>query len=328
VVLRIYFTAADIERIQVRPTLGPLAETTAAIHMLRDPSRPRPSFSQWHRQVTSRLTAQMTPLTALIPPGSPGGVDLCTLTGPAATIEQGVQALLAVPREHLLAEMEFTDRMNKLPASAWPLAEPEGRVKLAEATRAAHHALVEPYWNRIHACLHADQVARARTLANGGPDRLLASLQGRWIRWRRPVLEVLTPFDAEMELGGRGIALVPSMFMRPFPSLYYSGNDPTAAPWLVLPTDERIGRRRLWDNARPDGAALAALVGKNRAAVLRTIADGCTTTELADRVGISPAAASQHASVLRDAGLITTRRQGSAVLHILTPLGAQLLRAG
>jgi 1-aminocyclopropane-1-carboxylate deaminase len=72
----------------------------------------------------------------------------------------------------------------------------------------------------------------------------------------------------------------------------------------------------------------AALVGRNRAAVLRTIADGCSTTELADRVGISLAAASQHASVLRDAGLITTHRRGSAVLHVLTPLGAELLQAG
>jgi hypothetical protein len=32
--------------------------------------------------------------------------------------------------------------------------------------------------------------------------------------------------------------------------------------------------------------------------------------------------------VLRDAGLITTRRHGSAVLHTLTPLGADLLAGG
>jgi DNA-binding transcriptional ArsR family regulator len=62
--------------------------------------------------------------------------------------------------------------------------------------------------------------------------------------------------------------------------------------------------------------------------VLRAVADGCTTTELAYRVGISPSAASQHASVLREAGLIITCRQGSAVLHVLTPLGAELLQAG
>ena len=37
------------------------------------------------------------------------------------------------------------------------------------------------------------------------------------------------------------------------------------------------------------------------------------------------AAASQHATVLRKAGLIITHRQGSSVLHVLTPLGADLL---
>ena len=58
-------------------------------------------------------------------------------------------------------------------------------------------------------------------------------------------------------------------------------------------------------------------------------ADGrITNVDLASRVGISLAAASQHASVLRGAGLIVTRRQGGAVLHVLTPLGAELLQAG
>jgi len=53
-----------------------------------------------------------------------------------------------------------------------------------------------------------------------------------------------------------------------------------------------------------------------------------TGDELDARTGISLPAAGQHASVLRNAGLITTRRQGSAVLHVLTPLGAELVRAG
>jgi DNA-binding transcriptional ArsR family regulator len=117
------------------------------------------------------------------------------------------------------------------------------------------------------------------------------------------------------------------VFVGQLPSLHTEPTDCTAMPWLVLPpTGGRMEPRQLW--RKPRGAALAALVGRNRAAVLRTIADGCSTTELADRVGISLAAASQHASILRDAGLITTHRQGSAVLHVLTPLGVELLRAG
>ena len=43
--------------------------------------------------------------------------------------------------------------------------------------------------------------------------------------------------------------------------------------------------------------------------------------------GSTSVAASQHASVLRGAGLIASLRQGGAVLHVLTPLGAELLQA-
>ena len=329
-VWRIHFTAEDLARIQVRPALGPLAETVKAMGLLRCTQQPRAPYQQWRGQVKDRLTPQMTALTALIPPGSKG-VDLGLLTGTAPTMEQGVQALLAVPREHLLVEMGFIDQMHKLPATVWAVAETgsPARLQLATATVAAYQVLVEPYWARIHACLHAEHVAQLRTLATGGPERLLASLQGQWVRWRPPVLEVLVPADHDLPLNGRGIALMPSVFVGQLPSLHTNPNDPTAVPWLVLPpTNGRMGLRDLWDNPRPQGAALAALVGRNRAAVLRTIADGCSTTELAGRVGISLAAASQHASVLRDAGLITTHRQGSAVLHVLTPLGAELLHAG
>ncbi|MEV0736699.1 winged helix-turn-helix domain-containing protein [Streptomyces sp. NPDC050549] len=81
----------------------------------------------------------------------------------------------------------------------------------------------------------------------------------------------------------------------------------------------------------PEGALpaehvpLGALLGSTRARVLRCVADGLTTGELAQVVGISQSAASRHASVLRDAGLTTSRQIGPTVLHTLTPLGAALL---
>ncbi|MFV2121395.1 ArsR family transcriptional regulator, partial [Streptomyces sp. Act-28] len=43
---------------------------------------------------------------------------------------------------------------------------------------------------------------------------------------------------------------------------------------------------------------------------------------------VARAAASLHAGVLRDAGLVVTLRRGSSVLHTLTPLGAALLHGG
>jgi predicted transcriptional regulator len=329
-VWRIHFTPDDLEQIQVRPTLGPLTEAVKAMALLRCQRIPKGPFRPWVGQVKGRITPQMAALTALLPPCYPG-VDLPMLIGEAPTLEAGIQALMTVPSENVLAEIEFIDRMTRLPAAAWAAAATggPGRAQLADAARAAHRALVEPYWHRISGCLHAEHVARSRTLASGGPDGLLSSLQSQWLRWNPPVLEVLMPSQIDMHLGGRGIALVPSVFVGMVPQLHRHPTDPTALPWLVLPPAEgRLAQASLWTGRRPRGAALAALVGRNRAAVLRAVAGGCTTTELAGRVGISLASASQHASVLRDAGLITTHRQGSAVLHVLTPLGTELLQAG
>jgi DNA-binding transcriptional ArsR family regulator len=141
------------------------------------------------------------------------------------------------------------------------------------------------------------------------------------------VLEIMMPSQVDMDLGGRGLALIPSVFIGRDPSLHENPNDEDEMPRLVLPAAD-AGRAWIWERRRSPGAALAALVGRNRAAVLASVADGCTTTELARRAGVSLAAASQHAAVLRGAGLIASRRQGSAVVHVLTPLGAELLQAG
>ncbi|WP_344493074.1 helix-turn-helix domain-containing protein [Nonomuraea monospora] len=50
-----------------------------------------------------------------------------------------------------------------------------------------------------------------------------------------------------------------------------------------------------------------------------------STGALARRVGTSSAAISQHTAVLRQAGLITTRRHRSHVLHHPTQTGLTLL---
>ncbi|WP_067543171.1 ArsR/SmtB family transcription factor [Nocardia crassostreae] len=70
---------------------------------------------------------------------------------------------------------------------------------------------------------------------------------------------------------------------------------------------------------------LSALLGRTRAAVLEAIADGGSTTLLAQRLGVSPATASEHAAVLREAGLVASIRVRNSVHHNLTPLGVALL---
>jgi DNA-binding transcriptional ArsR family regulator len=48
---------------------------------------------------------------------------------------------------------------------------------------------------------------------------------------------------------------------------------------------------------------------------------------VARRLNISPAAASQHTTVLRNAGLLVSHRDRNTVLHTLTPLGRAMLNS-
>ena len=63
--------------------------------------------------------------------------------------------------------------------------------------------------------------------------------------------------------------------------------------------------------------------------VLRAAGEGAVlAAELARAAGVSLASASEHATVLRNAGLITSRREGRRVSHTITWLGQQLLAGG
>jgi DNA-binding transcriptional ArsR family regulator len=71
---------------------------------------------------------------------------------------------------------------------------------------------------------------------------------------------------------------------------------------------------------------LSALLGRTRAAMLAALAEPATTSALAARLDVTAGAVSQHLNVLRDAGLVTTARDGRQVLHVRTSRADALLR--
>lgn len=71
---------------------------------------------------------------------------------------------------------------------------------------------------------------------------------------------------------------------------------------------------------------LSALLGSTRAVVLYAIAERpLSTTEVATRLRISPSSASEHATVLHEATLVTTLHSGNLSLHSITSPGVALL---
>ncbi|GAA0624908.1 hypothetical protein GCM10010174_50210 [Kutzneria viridogrisea] len=180
---------------------------------------------------------------------------------------------------------------------------------------------VAPYWDRMAGQLTAECAVRGRAAMSEGVPALLSTLHTR-IEWSAPVLE-LPGQDLTVRLRGRGLVLCPSLFPLPSGGLFLDGDRPAL---LFAAPPDRAAAEWIFGAAAEGPGALGSLVGHTRAAVLRELTATRSTGELAERLGISPAGASQHTTVLRHSGLIATRRVRNRVLHSLTPLGQALLR--
>ncbi|WP_189531091.1 helix-turn-helix domain-containing protein [Streptomyces roseolilacinus] len=328
--LRIHFTAEDLARTRVAGTIGAAAETYYSLEMLNRRTVPLP-FQRWRAAVAGRLGEDTGPLTTLLPGRGPG-LDLLALAGDSPDIDHAVEALLRAPRTRVRRELEpvAVGSAHMSWARALAAGDADARRSLAAGLVACHRVAVAPYWAASRSLLDTVRAQYARTFLEGGVEALLAALSPLLVRWRPPVLEVRYPRPVEVHLGGRGLVLVPTLFSWRAFSLLYDPYDDASVPRLTVPavTEPATGAA-LW---HPDGSRaadpLGALLGRTRAAALRAAADGCSTTELAARLGVSLAAVSQHTKALREARLITTSRRGGSVLHMATALGRELLAGG
>jgi DNA-binding transcriptional ArsR family regulator len=306
----------------VRP--DELWETILSFHRLRERRRAL-VFGEWRSETRARLNGETRLLAPMVPPQG-YFPDFLTPPEGGSGLDAGLEALRATPPGRLHSELALAAAGRGgaavLPGRLAALAEgdPEPLARLVGVLRSYYRAAIEPYWPHIQARVEADRAVRGRALLDGGAGELLASLPPV-LRWRAPVLEADYPVERELHLDGRGLLLQPSFFCRGTPVVY---RDAALPPVLVYPAVHNCAPAF----SETGGPSLGKLVGHTRSAVLQAIRFGCTTSELARRAGVSLASASQHAAVLREAGLVVTLRHGNAVLHTLTPLGAALLRGG
>jgi DNA-binding transcriptional ArsR family regulator len=212
---------------------------------------------------------------------------------------------------------------GRMPAAARELiADPAaGLDRLAGQMAAYWERAIAPWWERIVAAVEADVAHHARGLAAGGPLAAFADLHPR-VRWRGGAVEVEHAYDAEVELAGRGLLLVPAAFV--WPELW-AMLDP---PWQPAIVYAPRGLGALWEPpGRPGTGALDALLGRRRARILGELGAPASTSELAARLGASAAGVSEHLGVLRRAGLVSAAREGRVVLYVRSEVGEALVRA-
>jgi DNA-binding transcriptional ArsR family regulator len=325
VVLRIHFTPDDLSRSSVASAPDPLWEVLFSSFRFRDADR-HPELAPWAHEVRGDHTraARLGPgarLFSVVAPRGPYIPDFLTPAESKDGLDAGLEAIMSTPRRRLRVELERLARRSPVPDWIRPLS--EGDVdflrRLTGELRAYHDSAIAPYRERIQSGIDADLARRSPGMAGSGIEGLFASMRSG-MRWRRPVLEVDYRIDKDLHLDGRGLRLVPSFFSR---GTADSLADISLAPILIFPIDQDWQRTRMTEDSGL--ASLEALMGATRAAVLHAVGSGATTTRLAHRLSTSLASVSRHTGVLRNAGLITTRREGAAVVHELTPLGAALL---
>ncbi|WP_200209397.1 helix-turn-helix transcriptional regulator [Micromonospora coerulea] len=322
--LRLELGPADLRRVTFAERLHPVGTAMLAWQALRDPTVAAlaPALAGRAATVEQAGTAHRTVATLRhLLPARGRMPDFLTPFDGLESLAAGLAVIRATSSRRIRAEV--TAAYAELTATPlrrrFAAADPEVRDLLGRAVRDWFEAVLAPHWADL-SITHGHQVASAgHRLAMHGVDGLFTGLHPA-IRWRPPVLEVCTWWSGELTGTGHGLILLPSPLAGPRPRVLVEPDRPVLLVYPVpMPRPVAAG-----------GDPLGRLLGATRAAVLRQLArsGAATTTALAGAAGIGLSSASEHATVLRAAGLITSDRDGGAVRHRLTPLGAHLLGPG
>ncbi|MFD8704386.1 DUF5937 family protein [Kitasatospora sp. NPDC059648] len=311
-----------------RFAVSPMQEVVTSLRALAH--SPVPALHRrWAGQVRARLAAaglDRGRLAAMVP--ADGHLPDFLNPAPAGcstTLAEELATITATGVEQVRADLDIlaAEAGGRLPAALVPLhRDPSGQLpRLAAEIEAYWELALAPYWARIRALLAADVFHRSRQAAEHGPARMLDDLH-ETVRWDGTALRLERRHCAVTRLtAGAGLLLVPSAFAWPRVLTRVLPPDP---PQLVYPAR---GTAALWEE-RPGSAArtdaLAAVLGRSRARLLAELDSPASTTELARRTGLSPAAVSQHLTALRAAGLTSAHRAGHAVLSARTAVGDSL----
>jgi DNA-binding transcriptional ArsR family regulator len=320
-VVRIRLTGTALAR--VRFAISPVFETVLAVEALRRPGAHavHQPWLSWAKPRLSQLP-DLGLLLALLDDEAKPSYLMPIPDDRMPDLDTELRRMRSTPSAQVHRDLQR--RPGTLPK---PLREPRdepraGLARLVATIRAVHDVLLAPSWPRIVRLLEADIAVRASALAAQGSEAVFAGLH-RDVDWadgelilqagRRP--DRLTVVD----VAGHGLILSPSVFAWPYT---WTETRPARAGIVRYPAR---GIATVWESrpAAPD--AVAALIGRTRAELLELLGAPGTTGDLAGRLGITAGAVSQHLNVLRAAGLVVTRRDGRAVIHLRTMRGDALV---
>lgn len=323
---RVEFSLSPGDVEAVRFGLSPGHELAHAVRVLLRPEQ-HPLQWGWLRAVRDRLPLGSFRLLAAVI-GDDGYLpDFLTATPQWDLTPEGeLEALRRTPldpmrvdfgkmvlrssgaRRHALGEM------HEAPARA--------RAMIADAWSEVWSTMLAPVWPQLERLLRADIAVRARVIASSGIAGMAGGLHPS-VSWGDGAVRVSLRRHSEIiDCHGSGLVLVPSVMASRGCMVL---TEPPAQPTLFYPAR---GVTAGWARSAQDiEDALGALLGAARAGILLSAGEARTTTQVAADAGIVVSTASHHLTVLRQAGLVSSERDGTRMLHLRTPLGEAMVGA-
>lgn len=353
--MEIVFSDDDLARVRVWPRLDLIAEMMYA-------SRP---WHAPHRLAALGSWAKRT-MTGLGPLGAPvlqdvrsnafqlitgtctdwhGGLALGTFSG-EPDLDDLVDTVVSAPA-HWQSVFDHHRGRVGTPINPGVSAGADARIAIGESLRQFHRVALRPYWDQLNAMTAVVAAAWMSTLATRGVEALFNELNP-FVRWHQPTLsvdvagpEVCHPRcfahhmtdheDAVIErvpVSGRGLTILPTVFK---PGCGIWGDFGSVWGYSIYCLTVPVPVTWEWfETCLPGGGsdALGDLLGLTRSWVLQAcVDDSPSTSKLARTVGISISSASEHAAVLRAAGLLRSERRGNSVLHRTTQVGQALIQS-
>lgn len=320
--IRFHLAPGDLAR--SRFAISPLMELQMSLTALREPER-YAIHMPWITRARPRVAGLDLMLLETLVPARGWVPDFAAPPPlePSTTPEAQIERVRTSDPELVRREIRWI-WADGIPDVLRPLVEDtdRGLETLARSMRDYWDRALAPEWPAIRQTLATDIRRRAAHLAAGGVRAALTALHPDVsLTADERTIELASGVEADVPLDGRGLLLIPSAFFWPRSSAII---DPPWQPCLIYAPD---GVAALWEpfEVEPE-PALQDLLGRGRARVLGGLDAPVSTTDLARRLGASPAGVSAHLRVLARAGLAAATREGRTVLYSRTPLGDALHR--
>jgi DNA-binding transcriptional ArsR family regulator len=301
----------------VRFAVSPINELVLSLRAWRDPGR-YPLHLGWIRSVERLRPSLDTALLLALSNDRLWTPDFLTPRpySPLTRLEDEFALVAATPPDVVERDIRAVHRVKPR-----PLYGPRVLERILSALSTYWQLCFAPHWPRMRALLEADVGFRGRQTARSGLAAMFAGLSPT-VRLNGTVVEVHLRTDVSYKRRtDGGLTLVPTVW-----TAHASAPISPLEPASIMYQARGIGT--LWE-AEPQSSpsALAALLGAVRAGLLVQLAAPASSTELAARLRVTPAAANQHLRALRSGGLLVASRYGRSVLYRRSDLGDQLVSA-